>query len=137
MAFAGYLIKAGGSGGTEIPLDYMKISTYDAGIQRVEQENNRAITGLLHRQIAERTHVEISFETRALTNTALAALNTLIRSGMSDETRRDITIEYYDTETDSYRTANCFMPDVSFTIRKAESATELIYEPVKYVFIEY
>lgn len=137
MAFAGYLIKAGGSGGTEIPMEYMRISTYEAGLQRVEQENNRAITGLLHRQLAQRQHVEISFETRPLSNTALAALNTLIRDEMSDIARRDITLEYYDTETDSYRTANCFMPDVSFTIRKAEGPTELIYEPVKYVFIEY
>ena len=134
MAFAGYLIKAGG---TEIPMEYMKISSYSAEVQRVERENNRAITGLLHRDVAPHTHVEISFETKAMNNTALAALNTLIRNGMSDVTRRDLTLEYYDMETDSYRTANCHMPDVPFTIRKAESATELIYEPVKYVFIEY
>ena len=137
MAFAGYLIKAGGPDGTAIPMEYMRISTYEAGLQRMEQENNRAITGLLHRQLAPRPHVEISFDTRPLNNTTLAALNTLIRNEMSNAARRDITLEYYDTETDSYRTANCFMPDISFTIRKAESETELIYEPVKYVFIEY
>ena len=137
MAFAGFLIKAGGSGGTEIPLDYMKISSYTADVKRIETENNRAITGLLHRQTAERTHVEITFETRALNNTALAALNTLILNAMSDRNRRDITLQYYEPETDSYRTANCHMPDVPITIRKAESPTELIYDPVKYTFIEY
>jgi hypothetical protein len=137
MAFAGYLIKAGGSGGTEIPLEYMKISSYSAEVQRVERENNRAITGLLHRDVAPRTHVEIGFETKALSNTSLAALNALIRNEMIDLTQRNIMIEYYEPETDSYRTASCYMPDVQFPIRKAESQTELIFEPVKYVFIEY
>ena len=137
MACAGYLIKAGGSNGVEIPMDYMRISTYSAEVQRIEQENNRAITGLLHRKVAERTHVEISFETRSLTNASLAALNTLIRNAMSDTLQRNITLEYYDPETDSYRVANCHMPDVPFPIRKATGQTELIFEPIKYVFIEY
>lgn len=137
MAFAGYLIKLGGSEGTELPIDYMKAESYAVENRTTENESRKAVTGLLHRQVAPHQAVTVSFKTKALSNTSLALLNGMIRSAMSNELTRDIDIEYYDAETDTYKEASCYMPDVKFTIGKVDGPTSLTFPGVDYSFIEY
>ena len=137
MAFAGYLIKLGGSAGTELPVDYMKAESYAVENRTTENESRKAVTGLLHRQVAPHKAVAVKFKTKALTNTSLAALNSLISAAMDNELTRDITIQYYDPATDTYKTANCYMPDVQFTIGKIESGNVITYPGLEYSFIEY
>lgn len=137
MAFAGYLIKLGGSGGQEFPLNYIKLESYNVEPnQRLESEAGRAVTGLLHRTTIDHTASKIELETIPMTNTQAATLNTLLQNAMTDTHRKDITIYYYDPETDSYKTANCYMPDVKYTITKV-NGNSLVYKPVRYAFIEY
>ena len=137
MAFSGYLIKLGGTGGTELPIDYMKAESYVVENRTTENESRKAVTGLLWRQVAPHRSVQVKFKTKAITNTSLAALNALIRGEMSNELTRDIDIQYYDPETDTYKTASCYMPDVPFTIGKIESGNVIKYPGVEYTFIEY
>lgn len=137
MAFAGYLIKLGGSEGTELPIDYMKAESYAAENRTTENESRKAVTGLLHRSVATHKAVQVSFKTKAITNASLAALNAMIRSAMADELTRNIDIEYYDPETDAYKEAHCYMPDVKFTIGKIETGNVITYPGIEYTFIEY
>lgn len=137
MAFSNFLIRLGGSGGPELPMKFMKPESYVAEPnQRMESEAGRAVTGLLHRTTVEHTATKIEFETPSLTNTQVAELNRLIASNMSDKHRKDITIYYYDMENDSYKTADCYMPDVKYTIMHVKNGT-IIYKPIRYAFIEY
>lgn len=137
MAFAGYLIKLGGSSGPELPLKYMKLESYNVEPnQRMESEAGRSTTGLLHRTTIEHTASKIEFETVPLTNAQSVTLNTLLTNAMTDTHRKDITIYYYDPETDSYKTANCYMPDVKYTIIRVAENT-VYYKPIRYAFIEY
>ena len=137
MAFSGYLIKLGGSAGTELPMEYIKGESYNVEpARKTETENRKSVTGLTYRGVAEHTSVRIEFETRSINNTALAALNGMISAAMTDTLRRDITIEYYDTETDSYKEAACYMPGVKYSIRKV-GQDEVLYNPITYAFIEY
>ncbi len=137
MAYSGYLIRLGGSGGVILPLKYMKLESYTAEPnQRMESEAKRAITGLLHRTTVEHTATKIEFETPIMTNRDINALNNMINSSMSDRHRKDITIQYYDNETDSYKTADCYMPDVKYPIMRIENNI-IYYNSIRYAFIEY
>lgn len=137
MAFLGYMIKLGGSAGTELPMEYVKAESYNVEpARKTETENRKAVTGLTHRGVAEHTSVRIQFETKSINNTSLATLNGLISAAMTNTLKRDITIEYYDTETDSYKEADCYMPDIKYVIRTI-SQHEVIYNPITYTFIEY
>ena len=137
MAFNGYLIKLGGSGGTELPMKYMKPESYVAEPnQRMESEAGRDVTGTLHRTTVEHTATKIEFETPYLTNDQVASLNSMLRSAMSNVHRKDITIYYYDMETNSYRSASCYIPDIKYTIYRVDGNT-IIYKPIRYAFIEY
>lgn len=139
MAFSGFLIKLGGSSGTEFPLEYIKSETYKiAPNQRLESSANRAATGLLVRSTLEHTASKIEFETPPLNNTELATIMNLLRSNMTNTLRRDITIYYYDPETDAYKTADCYMPDVDFQMNFVDVSNNLIrYGQVRFAFIEY
>ena len=137
MAFAGYLIKLGGSNGTELPLKYIKLESYTAEPnQRMEAEAARAVTGLLHRTTVDHTATKIEFETPVMTNSDIVALNTLLKNAMTNTHRKDITIYYYDSENDSYNSADCYMPDVKYQIYRIEGNT-IYYNPIRYAFIEY
>lgn len=137
MAFAGYLIKLGSSSGSELPMSFMKAESYNVEPnKRLEAGNQQAVTGLTRRTTLEHTPSRIEFDTPILTNVQLAQLTTLLQNNMSSTARRDITIYYYDMETDSYRVANCYMPDIKYTIRRIEG-TKISYKPVHITFIEY
>lgn len=137
MAFAGYLIKLGGSEGTVLPLDYIQAESYIAVVNQIENANIRSITGHTHRRIAEHAFAQVSFNTKALDNNSLNAMNTLIRSFMTDQKDRKITIEFYYPETDEYLEADCYMPDTKYTIREIRDQQTVIYTPLQYTFIEY
>ena len=105
--------------------------------KQAENINRRVVTGKLYRKSAEHQYAEVSVQSKALTNTHLATLNAMISGAMSDTVNRDITIEFYDPETDTYKVANCYMPETPFVIRKVEDASTVTFQPVTYTFIEY
>ena len=142
MAYAGYLIKLGGSNGTSLPFKYFKAESYSCTPnQRMESEANRAVTGKLVRKTVSNTATKIEFETPYMTNADRAALNTLLTTAMgssANRLERKITLEYYNDETDSYTTGDFYMPDVQYQIYKVDNTRNVItYSPVRYAFIEY
>lgn len=139
MAYNGYLIKLGGESGTAFPMRYIKIDSYDSTPdQRMESKSNRSVTGFLQRTTVAHTATKIEFDTPAVDNTQLSEINALIRWNMSDLHQRNITLQYYDQETDSYKTGNFYMPDAKYSIHHIDNNTNtVIYNPVHYAFIEY
>ena len=89
MAYAGYLIKLGGSSGTALPLEFVKAESYDVESGRLTERVRQDVTGCRHRNTAEHTSTRIKFTTRAITNTALATLNGLLTTAMSDAEKRN------------------------------------------------
>ena len=139
MAYNGYLIKLGGSAGDVLPIKYMAIGSYKSTPnQRMEANATRAVTGVLHRTTVEHKATKIEFNTPVMTNTDIVALNNLIGSHFTNVLEKKLTINYYDQETDSYRDAVCYMPDIDYTISRIDKATNTIYyEGIRYAFIEY
>lgn len=139
MAYEGYLIKLGGAGGVTLPMKFMGIETYKCTPnQRMEAKATRSVTGVLHRTTVEHTASKIEFETPNVTNMDIDELNTLLRNNFQSVLERKIVIQYYDNETNSYKTATCYIPDVDYTIDHIDQEANIIYyKPVRYAFIEY
>lgn len=142
MAFSGHLIKlkaANGNADELLPMKYMGIESYSCTPdQRMESSANRATTGLLHRTTVEHTATKIEFETPVITNLDVAELNAMFQRHYTDALQRKIVIEYYDNETDSYKDATCYMPDVQFKIMRVDKVLNILYySPIRYAFIEY
>ena len=139
MAYSGYLIKLGGSNGTVLPMEYIAAESYKSTPnQRMEAKATRSVTGLLHRTTVEHKATKIEFTTPVLTNHQLATLNNLFATNFSNNLERKITINYYDQETDDYRDAECYMPDVNYEIKHIDQNMNIVYYgEIRYAFIEY
>ena len=139
MAFNGYLIKVGGSSGTVLPMKHMRHESYKATPdQRLETDAKRDLTGLLHRNTVEHTATKIEIETPVITNIDLQSLLTILRSHWSNQLERKVTIQYYNEETDGYKTAECYVPDIDYTIDHIDLTKNIVfYKPVRIAFIEY
>lgn len=140
MAFSGYLIKVGASGyEVEIPLKYMRAETYSVTPnQRLEWSAERDITGVLHRETTPNMPPKIEFNTPLMTNSDINALNTILSTAYSVAAERKLRVTYYDPESDSYKSHDCYMPDVKYEIRNVDTVNNVInYEELRYAFIGY
>lgn len=138
MAFAGYLIKVGGSAGTVFPMEYIKASEYAiTPDQRMETEAKRDTEGYLHRTTVAHTASKIEFSTPVLTNLQHSALMALLRNNYSDPLKREILLEYYDTDTDTYKEGTFYVPDIQHSIDHIDLGINMIYyNPMTIKFIE-
>lgn len=139
MAYAGYLLKVkSGNSYTVVPTQYIEGKTYSVTPnQRMEWSAERDVTGVLKRETVANMPPKIEFQTiQRLTNTQVSALNTIFSNAYTDAAQRRLTIQYYDPETDTYKDADCYMPDVEYKISEIDS-TKVYYEQLRYAFIGY
>lgn len=139
MAYNGYLIKLGGASGTVLPMKFIKVEGYDiTPNQRMESEAKRAITGLLHRTTVEHTATKVEFNTPNLTNLEADEMMTLFRNAWTSVTERKLNLQYYDMETNSYKTGEFYMPDIKFSIDHIDNDLNMVYyRETRIAFIEY
>lgn len=139
MAYDGYLIKLGSSSGATLPMECIRLESYQCTPdQRMEAKADRSITGVLQRTTVEHTATKIEFETPVITNSQLETLMSSIRSSFTNQLERRLNIYYYDMETNSYKLADVYMPDTQYTINRIDKDKKIIYyNPVRIAFIEY
>lgn len=138
MAFSGYLIKMkNGNDVVELPLSYVKAESYSATPnQRLESSAARSTTGYLKRTTCDHTATKIEINTIPMTNTQWKTLWDLIKGKFSNLKQRNITLEYYDNESDSYQTGDFYMPDIEYPILRVDGNT-IYYDSIRLAFIEY
>ena len=139
MAYNNFLIKLGGSGGTALSLEYIQYDTYKVTPnQRMDIEAGRDSTGLLHRSVVSHTATKVEFETVPMDSGRVGTMMTLIRGYWTSTKERKINLQYYDPETDSYKSGTFYMPDIEFNIRSIDTTNKIVYyEPIRIAFIEY
>ena len=141
--FDGWLIKVVTPGTpstyVEIPLKYMRAETYTVTPdQRMEWSAERDVTGVLHRETTSNMPPKIEFSTPLMTNSDINALNTILSTAYSVAAERKLRVTYYDPESDSYKSHDCYLPDVHYQIRNVDTAKNVInYEELRYAFIGY
>ena len=132
MAYNGYLLKVDGK---QIPNKFIQLSTYSiTPNQRMESSAERDTTGMLHRETCEHTATKIEFNTPYIKGTDVAQLNQIL--GIANNLPRNVSVEYFDPETQSYKSADCYVPDIQYTIYN-EQNSDLLYAPIRYALIEY
>lgn len=133
MAYQGYLIKVGN---TIFPMKYIRAETYKCTPnQRIDQDSDSDATGALHRNVLPHTRSKIEFETpQMLRGADVLAISTLL--GLVGNARRDVTITYWDHESQDYKTGKCYVPDISYQLMR-NTGSDLVYMPIRYAFIEY
>lgn len=137
MAYNGYLLKIGGSAGTIFPMEYIKLSGYSiTPNQRMEVQATRSMTGLLYRSTVPHTATKIEFNTPPMTNAEANTMLTLLKNAWTNVLERKLAIEYYDMETDSYKTGDFYMPDTQFNIDRIDGNI-VYYNEIRIAFIEY
>lgn len=137
VAYNGYLIKVGGASGTILPMKYIKVDGYNiTPNQRMESEAKRAVTGVLHRTTVAHTATKIEFNTPNMTNIDMDAMMTLFRNNWTSTAERKINLQYYDMETNSYKTGTFYMPDIQFKIDRIDG-NMIYYTETRIAFIEY
>lgn len=131
MAFNGnWYIKVGDY---PIPLEFMAYKTYKASRNTQDLDSYRDADGVLHRNVLPHQAMKLEFETPILTNLQFRTLMDNIRANMTDLIARDVPLQYYDEESDSYKTGSFYMPGtMEFT-----HFNKNIYEPTRIAFIEY
>ena len=140
MSFNGYLIKliATNNTKTELPIKYIRYSTYKCEKNTMDLDPTRDLTGVLHRNPLSHTAYKVEFETVSMDGTQLQAFLSIIRAKYRSSLAKDVYMEYYDPEVDSYRTGHFYVPDINFQIRNVDTAHNKInYNQVRIAFIEY
>lgn len=132
MAFNGrYYLKVGNY---EIPLEYMKLDSYKpAPDQRQDLDSYRDADGILHRTVLPHTATKVEFETPPLLVRDFRLLVDGIRRNYLTTLARDVTLTYYDDETDTYKTGHFYLPGTwDFAVYNRD-----IYNSFRIAFIEY
>lgn len=142
MAFNGYLLRLISASGvyTEIPLDLIRYDTYKATPdQRLDLDTGlRDLTGVMHRVVVNHTATKVEFNTVAMNSDQADALVNLLTSNVRNYLERDVYLEYWDTESQSYKTGHFYIPDIQWQIRNIDVAKRKInYNETRIAFIEY
>ena len=140
MSFNGYLIKLISTSNvkTELPISYIRYSTYKVERNTMDLDPTRDLTAVLHRNPLSHTADKVEFETISMTNTELQTFLAIIRNHYRNALEKDVMMEYYEPESDSYKTGHFYVPDISFGIRNIDTANNIInYNQVRIAFIEY
>lgn len=128
MAFSGYLIKVGSN---NIPNRFISLKSYKSTPNRQQDlDSYRDANGYLKRNILPHTATTIQFSTPYLRLADKQALQAFLPS------RKKLSLTYWNDETNAYATGDFYIPDVEYAIYSV-TATDIIYMPIAYEFIEY
>lgn len=139
MAYAGYLIKVGG---WEFPLQHIRYDTYKiTPNQRIDLDSTVTTSGYLWRQVLQHTRTKVEFDMPMMGMAEQQDIMSHIRAAWTANgtyQQRECSVEYYDMETDSYKTMNCYMPDIDWKIRNINNTSpyQINYDETRIAFIE-
>lgn len=135
MGFNKYLLKFGN---VQFPLKYLMVSSYSVTPdQRTELQTFRTQDNLLHRVINPSYKTRIEFQTIPnMNDQEKVNMFDIIKSGLVSEMERKFKVEYWNDESNSYKTGHFYMPDITFTIKQVDGSN-LIYDSVNISLIEY
>lgn len=137
MAYSGYLIKVGSY---TIPYSFIGLDAYTiTPDQRQDLDPYRDGNGVLHRNVVPNKPTKIEINTPILTHTQVRTLITNLTSQFTDPQARTCSVEYYDIETDTYKTRTMYVPDIKFQIYHVDTQdfTKSTYQPTAIHFIGY
>ena len=114
MAYQGYLVKVGNY---KIPSRYIKAESYSITKNGQDLDSYRDADGKLHRTALSHFVWKIEFETPPLlTDEEMTDFLGNIQRNYTDKTEKKSHVTFYDTESNSYKEQDMYMPDIQFSI---------------------
>ena len=136
MAWNGYLLKIGS---WTFPMNLIEMDSYDCTPdQRTDMDSTVTATGELWRNVLQHTRSKVELRTTPLTLTQQQTIMSNLRSAWAaagSELHRECQVNYYDMETDTYKTMHCYTPDIQWSI-KSVTNNDIIYNRTRIAFIE-
>ena len=128
--YEGWILKINGN---VIPGSYFTdySSTPD---QRQESDAQVDQSGVLHRATMPHTRSSIRFTTHILTLDEKIDLQN--RMGYASSHQRNVYVEYWNDESNSYYSGTFYLPDVEFSVMDFNADT-ILYNPISFELIEY
>ncbi len=138
MAYAGYLVKVGGSqSGYSIPLSFIKAESYKVTRLVQDLDSYRDADGVLHRNALSHVPIKCEFEcVPMLTNTEINSVVSSIRAKYSSLPERKAVVSVYVPETDEYIEQEMYMPDIEYNMYYVDTSI-IQYNSVRFAFIGY
>jgi len=128
MAFLGYLLKING---TIFPNKFIAIDSYQSTPNQItDLDSYTDADGVLHRNTLPHTRTKTEFNTPYL---SLADKKT-VQGFFSN--RVSFTAEYWNDESNSYKTGKFYVPDLTFLIYSM-TENDILYKPTRIALIEY
>lgn len=131
MGYSGYLIKLGN---TILPNNYIKIKSYTVIPQQtMEWSAERTMSGLLVRSTVSHKPTKITFSTPRMVNRTMTSVRDVptfwgyFTNAFTDEKERKLKVTYYEPQSDSYKTGDFYVPDISYPIEFIDQKTNLIH----------
>lgn len=136
--FQGYLLKFGG---TLFPHKYLAQDPVFTPCQRTEAEAYRDANNDLHRVTIDNHKTKFELTTLPITLEEKLEIEAAMQAGVVSAVERKYYITYWNDDplsdgANDYRTGYFYLADVSYTHRSITAST-IIYESIKYTFIEY
>lgn len=129
MAFNGYLLKIGTS---IFPSSFIQLDTYKSTPNQIlDLDSYTDSNGILHRNILPARATKIEFNTPILTLDRKMALQALLPSS-----RVKFTLQYWNDDTNSYKTGDFYIPDITYEIKR-HTSNNIWYNPVRIAMIDY
>ena len=103
---------------------------------RQDKDPTRDLNGVLHRAVVSAKPSTIKFQTRELHLDDKTTIQTFFNACMVNSAERKIQLQFYDPESNSYKTEYMYIPDVTYTI-VYHTNNDIIYAPIDYELIGY
>ena len=103
---------------------------------RQDKDPTRDLSGVLHRAVVSATPSTIKFSTRELHLADLQEIQAFFSACLLNARERKYRVEFWDTETSTYKVEVMYMPDVTYTI-VYHTDDDVIYAPIDYELIGY
>lgn len=145
MAYNGsYLIMIKGLGSGEystdyiFPLEWIKERSYKTIRSIQDEDDERDGNNYLHRNALEHNVRKIEFQlTRDISSREFDVIMDEIENRYTVPEERKLIVDMYIPEQRAYTgEIECYIPDLEITI-KSITGDDLVYEPVRFAFIEY
>ena len=120
MAFNGYLIKVGTY---TVPLSFMRYESYNITHSTLDLDSYRNANGVLSRNALAHKVDKIEFNVPMMTLEQFHSVWDNVVNEYTNATEKKIPVNYFVPETNSYVTANMYVPDIQFTIRNIDGNT--------------
>ena len=112
---------------------YVGLAGYKAGS---DEDAGTDQTGRLWRSPLPHKRTTAKFTVKKMDLDKKIAFQSIVQGAITNAAERKMTVTYWNDDVNDYRTTECYVPDIEYSVRDAD-ATTIYYNPISVELIEY